>query len=47
MTHVEHFPESSYLLFQKDRPRSLVIGPRHCAEEIRRNPVAAAIDDGN
>jgi hypothetical protein len=44
LTRVEHFRESSYLLFRKDGPRSLSIH-NHTAEELRRNPVAQVTDD--
>jgi hypothetical protein len=44
LTRVEHFRESSYLLFRKDGPRSLSIHS-HAAEELRRNPVADVTDD--
>jgi hypothetical protein len=44
LTRIEHFRESSYLLFRKDGPRPLSIH-HHMAEELRRNPVAQVTDD--
>jgi hypothetical protein len=44
LTCVEHFRESSYLLFRKNGPRPLTIH-RHNAEELHLNPVAEMIDE--
>ena len=44
LTRIEHFRESSYLLFRKDGPRPLTIH-KHDAEELRRNPVAEVVED--